>query len=88
MMNQSVNSLKLEKFLFSAPFRFNSLIVEGVIWLNWGKFSNKVENTVGKEEIACDEQFLLFAQCVVKILVLQINKKQGLVWERLNLNGV
>ena len=30
---------------------------------NCGKFSKWVENTVGKGEIACYEQFLLFPQC-------------------------
>ena len=29
-------------------------------------FSNPVENTVGKEEIARHEQFLLFQQCFKK----------------------
>ena len=31
-----------------------------------GKFFKRVENTVGKEEIACYEQFLLFPQCFQK----------------------
>ena len=31
-----------------------------------GKFSERVENTVGKGEIACYEQFLLFPQCFQK----------------------
>ena len=30
---------------------------------NDGEFSKRVENTVGKEEIARYEQFLLFPQC-------------------------
>ena len=30
---------------------------------NCGKLSKTVENTVGKREIACYEQFLLFPQC-------------------------
>ena len=30
------------------------------------KFSKQVENTVGKGEIACYEQFLLFPQCFQK----------------------
>ena len=33
---------------------------------NGKKFSNWVENTVGKGEIACYEQFLLFPQCFQK----------------------
>ena len=35
------------------------LLVDG----NDRKFSKRVENTVGKGEIACYEQFLLFPQC-------------------------
>ena len=31
-----------------------------------GRFSKRVENTVGKIEIACYEQFLLFSQCFQK----------------------
>ena len=33
---------------------------------NGRKFSKRVENTVGKGEIACYEQFLLFPQCFQK----------------------
>ena len=33
---------------------------------NGSKFSKRVENTVGKGEIACYEQFLLFWQCFQK----------------------
>ena len=33
---------------------------------NSRKFSKRVENTVGKGEIACYEQFLLFPQCFQK----------------------
>ena len=33
---------------------------------NGRKFSKRVENTVGKGEIACDKQFLLFPQCFQK----------------------
>ena len=33
---------------------------------NGRKFSKKVENTVGKGEIARNEQFLLFPQCFQK----------------------
>ena len=41
----------------------------------------RVENTVGKGEIARYEQFLLFPKCLQR-LVLQTRKKPGLVWER------
>ena len=34
---------------------------------NSRKFSNRVENTVGKGEIARYEQFLLFPQCFQKV---------------------
>ena len=33
---------------------------------NGRRFSKWVENTVGKEEIACYEHFLLFPQCLEK----------------------
>ena len=33
---------------------------------NGGKLSERIENTVGKEEIARHEQFLLFPQCFQK----------------------
>ena len=33
---------------------------------NGRKFSRRVENTVRKGEIACDEQFLFFPQCFQK----------------------
>ena len=41
-----------------------------------GKFSTKVENTVGKGEIARYEQFLLFPQCF---------QKNCIVWGRVNM---
>ena len=47
---------------------------------NGKKFSKWVENTVGKGEIACYEQFLLFPQCFLKICTAEISKP-GLVWE-------
>ena len=48
---------------------------------NGRKFSKQVENTVGRGEIACYEQFLLFSQCFQKICNAD-TKKLGLVWER------
>ena len=46
-----------------------------------GKFLKWVEKTVGKGEIARDDQFLLFPQCFQKNC--SANKyKPGLVWER------
>ena len=44
---------------------------------NGRKFSKQVENTVGKEEIARKEQFLL-SHSVFKSLELQTRKNQGL----------
>ena len=49
---------------------------------NGGKFSERVENAVGKGEIAHNEQFLHFLQCFRKI-VLQ-TRAQGLVLEKVN----
>ena len=45
---------------------------------NARKSSYKVENTEGKGEIACYEQFLLFPQCFQKRLLLQTYENQGL----------
>ena len=44
---------------------------------NGGEFSKRMENTVGKGEIACYEQFLLFPH-VFKRLVQHTCKNQGL----------
>ena len=43
--------------------------------------SKWVENPVEKEEIAYDEQFLLFPQCFKKTCTADM-LKPGLVWER------
>ena len=43
----------------------------------------RAENTVGKEEIARYEQFLLFPQCFQKTCTAN-TYKQGFVWEMLN----
>ena len=53
-----LDSPKLEKFADDI-FNFDK---------NGIKFSKQVENTVGKGEIARDEQFLLFPQCFQKTL--------------------
>ena len=50
---------------------------------NCRKFFKQVKNTVGKEEIACYEQFLLLPQCFLKTCTAD-TKKPGLVWERVN----
>ena len=46
-------------------------------------FSKRVENTVGKGEIARYEQFLLFPQCFQRTFTADTSKP-GLVWERVN----
>ena len=47
---------------------------------NSRKFSKQVENTVGKGEIACYEQFLLFPQCFQKACFPGASKGV-IVWE-------
>ena len=44
-----------------------------------------MENTVGKGEIARNEQFLLFPQCFQKVCAVD-RYKPGFVWERVNLH--
>ena len=39
------------------------------IWTNEIQLSDGVENIVGKEEISCHAQFLLFPQCFQKLSV-------------------
>ena len=51
---------------------------------NGKEFSKRVGNTVGKGEIACYEQFLLFPQCFRRFL-LQTRKNKGLFGKGLNL---
>ena len=43
------------------------------------QFSDWVENIVGKEEIACYEQFLLFPQCFQKLSVVGVLKWVSIV---------
>ena len=50
---------------------------------NGTKLLKRVENTGGKGEIACYEQFLLFPQCFQR-LILQTRKNQGLFGKGLN----
>ena len=47
---------------------------------NGRKLSKQVGNTVGKGEIACNEQFLLFPQCFQKVCFLGTSKGV-IVWE-------
>ena len=48
---------------------------------NDGKFSKWEEKNVGKGEIACYEQFLLFPQCFRKTFSADTSK-QEIVWDR------
>ena len=60
----ALNKLKTDKILCDV-----TLIAEGLFIKfneNGREFSISVENTVGKEEIARYEQFLLFPQCFQK----------------------
>ena len=50
---------------------------------NGRKLSKQVENTVGKGEIACYKQFLLFPQCFQKACFLGASKGV-IVWECVN----
>ena len=50
------------------------------------RFSKRVENTVGKGEIAHYEQFLLFPQCFQKTCNAD-RKNQGLFWKGLKKKG-
>ena len=50
---------------------------------NGRKLSKRVENTVGKGEIARNEQFLLFPQCFQKACFLGASKGV-IVWEWVN----
>ena len=50
---------------------------------NGRKFSKWIENTVGKEEIAHYEHYFSFPYGVLKRLVLQTCKDQGLFWKGL-----
>ena len=53
---------------------------------NGRKFSEWVENTVGKAEIACYEQFLLFQQCFQKTCFPEASKGV-IVWEWVKFNA-
>ena len=65
--NKFLDSSKLKEFA-DDNFKFNE---------SGGKFFKWVENTVGIEEIARYEQVLL-SQSVIKKLILQTHKNQGL----------
>ena len=54
---------------------------------NGRKVSKRVENTVGKEEIAHNEQFSFF-HSVLKKLVVKVGENPGLVWERVKTSTI
>ena len=70
---QILDSSKLKEFA-DDNFEFDE---------NGRKFSERLENTVGKGEIARYEQFLLFPQCFQKTSTAD-TYKPGIVWERVN----
>ena len=67
---QILDSSKLKEFA-DDNFKFDE---------NGRKLSKWVENTVGKGEIACNEQFLLFPQCFQKACFPGASKGV-IVWE-------
>ena len=73
---QILDSSKLKEFA-EDNFRFDE---------NGRKLSKRVENTVGKGEIARYEQFLLFPQCFQKACFPGA-LKGVIVWEWVNSNG-
>ena len=78
----SFNSLSNDKFLDWSKLKE---FADGNLKFdeNSRKFSKQVENTVGKGEIACYEQFLLFPQCFQKACF-QGASKCVIVWEWVN----
>ena len=48
-------------------------------------YQKKVENTVGKGEIARYEQFLLLLQCILKTCT-AVTYKPGFIWKKVNLH--
>ena len=73
---QILDSSKLKEFA-DDNFKFDE---------NGRKLSKQVENTVGKGEIACNEQFLLFPQCFQKACLPEASKGV-IVWECVKLTS-
>ena len=69
---QILDSSKLKDFA-DDNFKFDE---------NGRQLSKWVINTVGKGEIACNEQFFLFPQCFQKTSI-KTRKNQGLLWNEL-----
>ena len=55
-------------------------------WQMGMQFSDRVENIVGKEEIACYERFLLFPQCFQKLSIVDVLKWVFFEWRVNNLH--
>ena len=70
---QILDSSKLKEFA-DDNFKFDE---------NGRKLSKRVENSVGEEEIARNEQFLLFSQCFQKACIPGASKGV-IVWEWIN----
>ena len=70
---QILDSSKLKEFADN-NFKFNE---------NGRELPKRVENAVGKGEIARYEQFLPYPQCFQKTCTAEM-QKEGLVWERVN----
>ena len=64
---QILDSFKLKEFA-DDNFKFD---------VNGRKFSKRVENTVGKGEIARHEQFLLFSRCFQKTCIVDTGKTRA-----------
>ena len=56
------------------PIQWQILDVMAKLWTNGIQLSDLVENIVGKGEIACYEQILLFPQCFQKLSVIDASK--------------
>ena len=69
--HSKINPLPDDKEFADDNFKFDK---------NGRNLSKWVENTVGKGEIACYEQFLLFLQCFQKACFPRASKKV-IVWE-------
>ena len=83
MMMAMINSFPNDKFLDSSKmkeFADNNFKFDE----NGRKLSKRVENTVGKREIARYEQFLLFPQCFLQKTCTTDMYQPVLVWERVN----
>ena len=82
----NVTNIKFTDFAFN-PFPHDKLKAFADKKLNVRKMIisvfDSVENIVGKGEIACTKQFLLFPQCFQKASFLD-SSKGVIVWDRVN----